>query len=53
MYKNYEQQYLEICKNILENGYYDTNRTGVSTYKLPHQIIRVDLQKEFPILKTK
>ena len=25
MYKNYEQQYLEICKNILENGYYDTN----------------------------
>lgn len=53
MYKNYEQQYLEMCKNILENGYYDTNRTGVSTYKLPHQIIRVDLQKEFPILKTK
>ena len=53
MYKNYEQQYLEICKNILENGYYDTNRTGVSTYKLPHQIMRIDLQKEFPILKTK
>ena len=53
MYKNYEQQYLEICKNILENGYYDTNRTGVSTYKLPHQIMTIDLQKEFPILKTK
>ena len=53
MYKNYEQQYLEICKNILENGYYDSNRTGVSTYKLPHQIMTIDLQKEFPILKTK
>ena len=53
MISNYEQQYINIIKNVLKNGYYDTNRTGVSTYKLPQQIITVDLQKEFPILKSK
>lgn len=53
MFKNYEEQYLEMVKDILENGYYDTNRTGVSTYKLPHQIMQIDLEKEFPILTTK
>ncbi|NFT08270.1 thymidylate synthase [Clostridium botulinum] len=50
---NYEKQYIKICKNVLKEGYFDTNRTGMSTYKLPHQIITVDLQKEFPILKSK
>ena len=31
--KRYEEQYNEISKNILENGYYDQNRTGIATYK--------------------
>ncbi|NRU52605.1 thymidylate synthase [Clostridium beijerinckii] len=53
MANNYEKQYMTIVENILNNGYYDNNRTGVPTYKLPHQIIQVNLQKEFPILKTK
>lgn len=53
MFKNYEDQYIQICKDILDNGYYSQNRTGTPTYKLPHQIIRVDLEKELPILKTK
>lgn len=53
MYKNYETQYNEIAKDIMENGYYDNNRTGISTYKLPHQILRIDLEKEFPILTQK
>jgi len=53
MISNYERQYMNIVENILKNGYYDNNRTGTPTYKLPHQIIQVDLQKEFPILKTK
>lgn len=53
MKNNYENQYMNIVENILNNGYYDNNRTGMPTYKLPHQIIQVDLQKEFPILKTK
>jgi thymidylate synthase len=53
MISNYERQYINIVQDILDNGYYDQNRTGVATYKLPHQIIQVDLQKEFPILKSK
>lgn len=53
MNNSYEKQYIDICKNILEYGYYANNRTGVMTYKLPHQIIQIDLEKEFPILKSK
>ena len=49
----YDKQYLAIIENILENGYYANNRTGMPTYKLPHQIMQFDLQKEFPILTTK
>ena len=49
----YDKQYLSIVRNILENGYYDKNRTAVATYKIPHQIMQFDLSKEFPILTTK
>ncbi len=50
---NYDKQYLAIVERILKDGYYDGNRTGVPTYKLPHQIFQFDLEKEFPILTTK
>ena len=53
MISNYEKQYIKICENILLNGYYSNNRTGIPTYKLPHQIMQIDLEKEFPILKSK
>ena len=49
----YDEQYLNIVERILKDGYYDNNRTGISTYKLPHQVMQFDLQKEFPILTTK
>ncbi len=49
----YDDKYLAIAKDILDNGYYDNNRTGMPTYKLPHQIMRFNLEKEFPILTTK
>ncbi|SHK49344.1 thymidylate synthase [Clostridium cavendishii DSM 21758] len=49
----YDKKYLEIVENILENGYFDNNRTGIPTYKLPHQIMQFNLEKEFPILTTK
>lgn len=49
----YDQQYLAIVQNILDHGYYDQNRTGIATYKLPHQIMQFDLQQELPILTTK
>lgn len=52
---DYESQYISILRNIYENGYEDSinARTGVATKRLPNQIISVDLQKEFPILKSK
>lgn len=53
MISNYEKQYIAILKDVLKNGYYDNNRTGIPTYKLPHKIMEIDLQKEFPILKSK
>lgn len=48
-----DKQYLQIVEDIIENGYYDNNRTGIPTYKLPHKIMQFNLQKEFPILTTK
>lgn len=50
---SYDQQYLRIAQNILSNGYFDNNRTGIPTYKLPHQMMQFDLEQEFPILTTK
>ncbi|ADL53555.1 thymidylate synthase [Clostridium cellulovorans] len=48
-----DKQYLDIVQDILDNGYYDQNRTGVATYKLPHKVFQFNLEKEFPILTTK
>ena len=48
-----DTQYLNIVENILDHGYFDNNRTGVRTYKLPHQMMQFDLEHEFPILTTK
>ena len=49
----YDKKYLNIVEDILNNGYYDNNRTGMPTYKLPHQVMQFNLEKEFPILTTK
>lgn len=51
--KTADKQYIELAHNIIENGYFDDNRTGVKTYKLPHRFMQFDLEKEFPILQTK
>ena len=50
---NADKQYLDIAQNIIDKGYYDNNRTGNHTYKLPHQTMQFDLSQEFPILTTK
>lgn len=51
---NYESQYFDILKSVMENGFRQLNtRTGVETLRIPHAVISVDLQKEFPILKSK
>ena len=49
----FDKDYIDLCKRILDEGVYCENRTGVATYKLPHQILRFDLEEEFPILTTK
>lgn len=51
--QKYEHDYMRMVRDIMTNGYFDTNRTINKTKKLPHQIIQVDLEKEFPILQTK
>lgn len=48
-----DTKYLDIVQNILDNGRLGQNRTGMPAYKLPHQIMQFDLEKEFPILTTK
>lgn len=48
-----DQQYLQIVQNILDRGYYDQNRTGMPTYKLPHQSMQFHLGAGLPILTTK
>lgn len=55
MISSYERQYMGALLNIYENGYADgTNeRTGIATKRLPGIVIRVDVEKEFPILKSK
>ena len=48
-----DTQYLRIIEDILDHGYYANNRTGIATYKLPHQMMQFNLAEEFPILTTK
>lgn len=50
---NADIQYNNLAKRILEEGYYDNNRTGIPTKKLFGQRFEYDLEKEFPILTTK
>lgn len=50
---NADMQYLNAVKDILDNGYYAQNRTGIPTKKLHGKFFQFDLQKEFPILTTK
>ena len=55
MITNYEKQYMKHLIDIYNNGYSDgTNeRTGISTKRLFGVVITVDIEKEFPILKSK
>lgn len=52
---DYERQYINILKQIYEDGYSDgvNERTGYATKRIPNAVIKVDLLREFPILKSK
>ena len=50
---NFDKEYLELVKKILNEGKEVENRTGINTIKIPSHTFEFDLGKEFPILETK
>ena len=54
MISNYEYQYMQTLMNTYKNGVEEFNeRTGEKTKHTPGVIFKVDLSKEFPMLKSK
>ena len=47
------KQYLELVRDVIENGTLQGNRTGVRTISLPGAMLRFDLQKGFPAITTR
>jgi thymidylate synthase len=47
------QQYLNLVKQIFEQGSWHENRTGVRTLSIPGAMMRFDLQEGFPAVTTK
>jgi thymidylate synthase len=50
---NIEQQYLDLVKDILENGYTKGDRTGTGTKSVFGRTIRHRMSDGFPLLTTK
>ncbi|MFI2856943.1 thymidylate synthase [Paenibacillus sp. JSM ZJ436] len=49
----FDLQYKELIRDILENGYEDTNRTADKSKKVFGKVIRINLAEEFPLLTLK
>ena len=47
------EEYHQLVTNIIENGNYRPNRTGVDTISTFSQSYRIDLSEGFPLLTTK
>ena len=48
-----DEEYLEILDGLLDSPNQVNDRTGVGTKVLTNQVIRVNLQEDFPILRSK
>ena len=52
--KTHDEEYINLVKNILENGIVKGDRTGTGTISLPFQQMRFDLsENSIPLLTTK
>ncbi len=49
----WDRDYLDLCREILNDGIRVQNRTGVDSIKVPSHHFHFDLREEFPILTTK
>lgn len=47
------KQYLDLVRDVLENGSWQANRTGIRTKSLPGAMMKFDLQEGFPAVTTK
>jgi len=47
------KQYLNLLKDVLDNGRESDDRTGVGTYSVFGRQVRFDLQQGFPLVTTK
>lgn len=47
------KQYLDLLKDILDNGQREPNRTGIDTLTLPGAMLKFDLRAGFPAMTTK
>lgn len=47
------KDYLSLLTNILENGTWRPNRTGIDTISLPGQVLRFDLEEGHPAITTR
>lgn len=47
---NFEKQYKTILKNCLANGVERNDRTGIGSYSLFNQTLKINISKQFPII---
>lgn len=49
----WDNEYIKLCKRILNEGVEVENRTGINTIKIPAHQFELNVGEEFPVLTTK